>query len=365
MANYPNTSPSRPDGQLYSALDPTTLFYDNFEGGSLDIVNSWTTGGTAPTLSSGMLTFSAGTTASTQSYMRTITNFNVVAVAFLRAGFLIKLETGAVTGNKRWWGIGIPNATPTTALPLTNGVVFETDNTTGALVGVVYSGGVRGTPVALTRPTDGGVHRYGIYYRTSKVYFEIDSVSVGSIDFPNPNTSVLPLTMGSVNASTGMPATAAVLTATLASMSDTARNNIQISDGTFSWRKLNVSSNGGARIEITPTTAGGLSAYHLVSAATTNATNIKNSAGQVFGWFIYNANAAARKVVFHNTAGTPTAGASVFFSIVIPPLSGANVEYTNGIAFSTGIGISTTTGLTDTDATAVAANDLVINIFYK
>jgi len=114
----------------------------------------------------------------------------------------------------------------------------------------------------------------------------------------------------------------------------------------------------------TPKASGGLTTFHLVSAATTNATNLKASAGQVFGWFVYNSNAAARKLVFHNTAGTPTAGASVFFSIVIPPSAGANVEFTNGIAFSTGIAITTVTGLADTDSAAVALNDLVINVFY-
>lgn len=116
---------------------------------------------------------------------------------------------------------------------------------------------------------------------------------------------------------------------------------------------------------VVPATSGGLSTFHLVSAGSTNATNIKASAGQVYGWFIYNSNAAARKVIFHNTAGTPTAGASVFFSLMIPPTSGANVDFSAGIAFGTGIAITTTTGLADSDSAAVAANDLIINIFYK
>ncbi len=118
-------------------------------------------------------------------------------------------------------------------------------------------------------------------------------------------------------------------------------------------------------VGITAQTTGGYIPYHLVSAASTNLVNIKASAGQVFGWYIYNSNAAARKVAFHNTAGTPTAGASVFFSLVIPPTSGANVFNDTGIAFSTGIAISTVTGLADNDTAAVALNDLVINIFYK
>lgn len=118
-------------------------------------------------------------------------------------------------------------------------------------------------------------------------------------------------------------------------------------------------------VSLVPTTTGGLTTYHLVSAATTNLVNIKASAGQVMGWYIYNSNASARKLCLHNNAGTPTAGASIFFSLVIPATSAANVMLETGIAFSTGIAISTVTGLADTDATAVALNDLVLNIFYK
>jgi hypothetical protein len=118
-------------------------------------------------------------------------------------------------------------------------------------------------------------------------------------------------------------------------------------------------------VGVVPVTSGGLTTFHLVSAATTNATNVKASAGQLYGWYIYNSNAAARKVAFHNSAGTPTAGASIFFAIVIPPTSAANVEYTTGIAFGTGIAITTVTDLTDAGATAVAASDLIINLFYK
>ena len=118
-------------------------------------------------------------------------------------------------------------------------------------------------------------------------------------------------------------------------------------------------------VTLVPATTGGLTTYHLVSAATTNPTNIKASAGQVYGWYIYNSNAAARKVAFHNSASAPTAGASIFYALVIPPASGANVFSDVGIPFSAGIGITTVTDLTDAGTTAVALNDLIINIFYK
>jgi hypothetical protein len=145
-----------------------------------------------------------------------------------------------------------------------------------------------------------------------------------------------------------------------------ASDNTAISTAGFMSVKIDQTTVGTTNaVTQIPAATGGLTTYHLVSAATTNATNIKASAGQVFGWYIYNSNAAARKVVFHNSAAAPTAGASVFFAIVIPPSSGANVEFGNGIAFSAGIGITTVTDLTDAGATAVAANDLIINIFYK
>ena len=118
--------------------------------------------------------------------------------------------------------------------------------------------------------------------------------------------------------------------------------------------------------QATPTTAtsGGPTTYHLVSAATTNLTNIKASAGQLYGWYIYNSNAAARKVAFHNVSGAPTAGAAIYFTLVIPATSGANVFIPHGIPFDTGIAISTVTGLADNDTAAVAANDLIINLWY-
>lgn len=114
-----------------------------------------------------------------------------------------------------------------------------------------------------------------------------------------------------------------------------------------------------------PATSGGLSTFHLMSGGSTNAQSVKASAGQLYGWYVYNSNAAARKLAFHNTSGTPTAGSSVFFSLVIPPTSGANVFTEMAIPFSSGIGITTVTGLADSDNTAVSANDLTINLWYK
>lgn len=118
-----------------------------------------------------------------------------------------------------------------------------------------------------------------------------------------------------------------------------------------------------------PRVSGGLSIYRLLSAASTNGNNIKASAGQVYGWFISNTNAAARVVKLYNTAGTPTVGTDTpVMTLLIPGNTagaGTNISFEMGIAFALGIGIGITTGVADNDVAAVAANEVIVNLFYK
>ena len=118
-----------------------------------------------------------------------------------------------------------------------------------------------------------------------------------------------------------------------------------------------------------PAATGGLTMMSpLVSAATTNATVVKASAGKVYVIQAFNTNAEERYLKFHNTASTPTAGSGVVWSVLIPgSTTGAGVvtSMENGLEFSAGIGITLVTGIANTDATAVAASEIVVNIGYK
>jgi hypothetical protein len=110
----------------------------------------------------------------------------------------------------------------------------------------------------------------------------------------------------------------------------------------------------------------GCSMYHAVSAGSTNAANIKASAGRVLGWSGFNAADYPVYVKFHNTAGTPTAGSGVVYTVGAQ--SGTPFQPfddDDGLAFSTGIGISIVKGIADADATAVLASDCVINVHFK
>ncbi|WP_119305215.1 hypothetical protein [Dongia deserti] len=127
-----------------------------------------------------------------------------------------------------------------------------------------------------------------------------------------------------------------------------------------------VTGDGALRTAPTPAAAGGLSVTKLISAASTNATSVKASAGQVYGWSISNTNAAARFVKLYNKASAPTVGTDVpVMTILVPPNAQVVFDSAHGVSFGTGIALATTTGVGDADMGAVAASEIVVNLFWK
>lgn len=113
-------------------------------------------------------------------------------------------------------------------------------------------------------------------------------------------------------------------------------------------------------------TTGGATSFHLDSAASTNATSVKASAGQLYGFSISNANAAARYVHFYNKASTPTVGTDVpVMTVLVPPTNSVHRSFPVGEIFAAGIAFGTSTGLSDTDSTAVGLHDLSVDLDYK
>lgn len=156
---------------------------------------------------------------------------------------------------------------------------------------------------------------------------------------------------------------------------------MRVTIATDSTGVLSVDDNGGSltvdgtvTANLAPTTSGGLtigpaSGAKLISAATTNATSVKASAGQVYGWFISNTNASPRYMKLYNKASAPTVGTDVPVMVILIPGNtagaGAVVEFSMGIPFATGIALALTTGVADADTGAVAANEIVINLLFK
>ena len=114
-------------------------------------------------------------------------------------------------------------------------------------------------------------------------------------------------------------------------------------------------------------TNGGWTPYKLISAATTNATSVKASAGQVGYAMVTNTNAAARFLKLYNKASAPTVGTDTpVHTFLIPGnTSGFTINFGLGVEFTTGIAFALTTGVADSDTAAVAANEIIVNLGYK
>ncbi|SRR6266702_437785 len=111
---------------------------------------------------------------------------------------------------------------------------------------------------------------------------------------------------------------------------------------------------------------GGNIGFHLITAASNNATSIKGTPGTVYGYEIFNASAAIRYVKLYNkaTAPAPATDNALLRRVIGIPAGGRVNATLSGLAFSAGIGIAAVTGISDTDNTSVAASDLSIDIEY-
>lgn len=122
-------------------------------------------------------------------------------------------------------------------------------------------------------------------------------------------------------------------------------------------------------VQLVTTTNGGATGFRLLSAASTNATSLKASAGKLMSLYAVNLNAAVRYLKFYNKASAPTVGTDTPVATYPIPASSTGAGFIlhlppDGVAFSTGIAYAVTTGVADSDTGAVAANDIIINGSY-
>lgn len=239
-----------PAGFLRVTDEPRQLFYDPFDA-ALDTTNRWNAataagGGVAAAISAGTLTIGSGTTANGYSHLSSQPTFVPTIPAWLGASFAISIESAVGNNALRFWGMGTVPGAPTTAAPLTDAYGFEL-TTAGVLKAVIYAAGVRTevADLASVQPSDAANHRYIVYYRTDRVYWYIDSLATpaATSNFQSPTVQTLPVRFLSVAHSSG-PAASRVITCTGLAVWDTGKNNTQLSDGTYPWRKVSISSAG-------------------------------------------------------------------------------------------------------------------------
>lgn len=119
-------------------------------------------------------------------------------------------------------------------------------------------------------------------------------------------------------------------------------------------------------VGLQPRTSNGLSYFRSIDLDETE-EEVKGSAGQLYGWFIHNKASTTTYVkIYNDTAANVSVGTTTpVLTIPMPANSSANMIFPIGVAFSTAITAAATTGVADNDTGAPAANDLIIDLFYK
>jgi len=104
---------------------------------------------------------------------------------------------------------------------------------------------------------------------------------------------------------------------------------------------------------------------HAMSAASTNATSLKASAGKVGGLTLSNAASSARYFRLYDLAVAPTVGTSPIKTTIQIPANGTVIRvYPSGLNFTSGIAYACTTGIADTDTGATGANEVSMDVDY-
>lgn len=109
----------------------------------------------------------------------------------------------------------------------------------------------------------------------------------------------------------------------------------------------------------TPASGAGATAFNVASAASTNSTNVKASAGNLYSITLVNTTATLYYLRLYNLASAPTCSSATGYVTTVPvPASttgaGLTVNLNVGAAFTTGIGYCITGGPTSTDNTNAA-----------
>lgn len=109
----------------------------------------------------------------------------------------------------------------------------------------------------------------------------------------------------------------------------------------------------------------GTSMAKVLSAASTNATNLKGTAGRIYGYHLVNTSASVKYVRLYNKATAPTVGTDSPAAVIPIPANGSViVDHTVPMSFATGMGYSITGSFADLDATAVAAGEVIGHILW-
>lgn len=137
------------------------------------------------------------------------------------------------------------------------------------------------------------------------------------------------------------------------------------------YEPLGINAAGAVWVTPTPVSTGGLSIFRSLDLDETE-EEVVATACTVYGAWVTNTATSTRWLKFYNaTAASVTVGTTTpVITIGIPGNTSDDISANfgpggMGVGFSTACTVASTTGVADADTGAPAANDVIVNIFYK
>jgi hypothetical protein len=143
---------------------------------------------------------------------------------------------------------------------------------------------------------------------------------------------------------------------------DDGATTLSVDDGAGS-----LTVDGTVTANLSPTTSGGLSIFRSIDLDESE-EEVKGSAGQVYGAYLYNAASSGKRYIkfYNDTAANVTVGTTApVLTLPLDAGQGAVLSFEHGLTFSAAITVAATTGVADNDTGAPGANEVIANIFYK
>jgi len=128
----------------------------------------------------------------------------------------------------------------------------------------------------------------------------------------------------------------------------------------------NQSAEGASWGTLTPTTTGGCTIFRSLDLDESE-EEIKATTGNLYGYFFGNVATSVRYLKFYNaTAASVTVGSTTpILTFPLPASSSGHIAFPYPVGFATALSAAVTTGVADADTGAPAANDVILNVFYK
>ncbi len=305
--------------------------------------------------------------------------------------YLASLLPALVSGRWPVDGSGVTQPVSAASLPLPTGAATSAAQTTGntslasidGKIPALVTGRVPVDGSAVTQPVSLASAPLPTGASTSALQ-TTGNTSLASIDTKTPAlvTGRVPVDGSAVTqpvSASALPLPTGAATSALQTTGNTSLGSIDTKTPALVSGRVPVDPSGVTQPvsgAVTPAagTASGATPYSLISTGTSgDATNVKASAGTIYGYQIINkSTTSAAWVKLYDSATAPTAGSGTPKKRLCIPAAVSSTQPTVvvsgpavGVAFTTGIGFTIVTGSADNSSTGVASGDVTLNIDYK